>query len=121
MNTDAKPRRSNSNTRNRHRMVCRACRREGRSKRFTLRRHPDNYARTVKCPRCKSFDVRSDETTRRKEIAKRVICHCGSPPFPHEKGSMRFCDHHPLIDVEGTKQEYLDWQAMMDTPRGGGL
>ena len=94
--------------------------REGRNKRFTLRKHPDEYKRQVKCPSCgSSVDVRSDEKNRQNELQKETRCYCSSYPFPHRSGSLRFCANHPLADVDGTEEEIADYEAIWETKRGG--
>lgn len=107
-------------TANRWRMRCgvEKCRH-----RWTLRRHPAKYKRKPKCPRCGDvIRVRSVEEERRREMAKRKetgrFCECGGYPFPHEKGSLRFCEHHPLFHVEPDQIEVYDFEACWATPRG---
>lgn len=108
-----------SATAKRHRMRCghRMCWR-----RYTLRKHPDKYVRPVKCPHCgnrkKQYSVegqRRRELQKRKE--KRLQCYCNRYPFPHQKGSLRMCDHHPAKTVEPTEEEYVQYQQCLETPR----
>lgn len=108
-----------STTYKRHRMRCgiTKCR-----KRFTLRRHPSEYIRVIKCPACgDSTLVRHVEDERQRELAKRKRtgnhCFCNAYLFPHARGSLRACMHHPLADVELTPQEELDYEAIMSTAR----
>lgn len=108
-----------STTRYRHRMRCGvvSCRH-----RFTLKRHPDNYKRTIKCPKCgDSTKVHSVEEERKRELAKQDTCYCPMYPFPHRSGSLRLCDNHPAV-VSGescSEEEYQDYLAIMEVPRGG--
>jgi hypothetical protein len=114
------PRGSSGKTGYRWRMRCNTCAAAGRSYRFTLKRHPDLYHHLPKCPRCgEKIRLHSAEEQRRRELAKRTSCTCSAYPFPHRSGSLRFCDHHPLINVDGTDQECLDYQACLETPRSG--
>lgn len=100
----------------RHRMRC-GHGKQGCYARFTLRRHPDQYVRPVRCPYCKSLNVHSVEKARRAEQKKQDTCYCGNYPFPHRKGSLRMCMHHPSIHEEPTDEEKDDYYRCMDTPR----
>lgn len=84
--------------------------------RYTLRRHPDKYKQTKRtwCPHCGSMNVRSDEQNRRKSLAKQDTCDCLA--FPHRRGSIVGCK-----DWEGewTEERERDYEAMINTPRGG--
>ena len=103
---------SRSTTRNRHRMRCSSC-----TQRFTLKRAPAEYKHPPKCPRCRSRLVYSCEAARRRELAKQDTCRCAAYPFPHRAGSLRMCWRHKLADVAVTDQEWLDYQAVIETPR----
>lgn len=115
-------------------MRCNECRRRHRRRTgkdaftcYTLKRHPLAYKResSTKCPVCGSLDVVSIEHIRKRDLAKRKErgdhCQCNAYPFPHQKGSMRMCDHHPkiLADEEVTEEEARDYQACLETPRSG--
>lgn len=93
--------------------------RDGCGRRFTLKKHPDQYRRTVRCPYCKSYNVTDVEAARRAEQARKDTCRCPNYPFPHTKGTMRMCDHHPLVlaGVDVTEIEYGDYMACLATPR----
>lgn len=107
-----------STTRHRHRMRCgvEKCRH-----RFALSKHPVEYVRAVKRPACGDhLHVRSIEAERQRELAKQDRCLCSSYPFPHRKGSLRFCDYHPLKAVEPTAQEWEEYEGCMSTPRSSG-
>lgn len=110
-----------STTANRHRMRCYKCKRNCKycSGRFTLKRHPDKYKRTVKCPCCKNENVYSVEDERRAELARQERCICNNYPFPHNKGTLRMCEHHPLARVEPTEEEMHEYRACLETPRTG--
>lgn len=88
-------------TKRRHRMRCSHWR--GCGRRFTLKRHPDDYVRQVKCPHCKSPHVYSCESSRRRELQRQHTCHCSAYPFPHRAGSLDFC-------VQSTQWEHEDFQ-----------
>lgn len=96
----------------RHRMRCRRCR-----KRFTLKRDPWRYARAVRCPACKTVDVRSDEENRRREASRQDTCRCLNYPFPHRKGSLVFCEH---ATEEPTEEDHWHYLACLETRRGSG-
>lgn len=107
-----------STTVNRHRMRC-SQGAAGCGRRFTLRRHPDLYVRTVKCPHCGSLNVRSDEKNRRRELVRQATCYCAMYPFPHRTGSLRMCLEHPLSGTEPTDEEILQYQECIATRRSG--
>lgn len=93
--------------------------------RWTLRKHPAQYKRQPRCPKCHdTIHVRSVEEERRREMAKRKktgrFCECGHYPFPHDKGSLRFCAHHLLMlaDTEPEQIEIYDYEACWRTQRG---
>lgn len=88
--------------------------------RWALKKHPDQYKRSPKCPKCSDVTkVRSIEMERRRELAKQITCRCSSYPFPHRQGSLRFCEHHPRIDEDPTMEECLDYEGCLATPRSG--
>jgi hypothetical protein len=91
--------------------------RNGCGRRFTLKRSPDTYVRSPKCPYCKSFNVYSVEMERRIEQARQDTCRCASLPFPHRKGAILGCAHHPKPDEEWTEDDYRDYEACLATPR----
>lgn len=86
-----------------------------------LKRHPSQYKRVVRCPTCKSDDVVSVEHLHRAQMRKRaesgMLCKCTAYPFPHERGSLRMCDHHTLADVDPSEDEWRDYEACLATPR----
>lgn len=92
---------------------------EGCSGRFTLKKRPELYKKKPACPCCgETESVHSVEKDRRREIQKN-LCHCQPYPFPHNKGSLRFCEHHKLRDVEPTDEEQFEYQCCLETPRSG--
>ncbi len=110
-----------SSTRFRHRMRCNDCKYNPSAGggRFTLKKHPNKYAKAIKCPHCKGLNVVSVEAHRRREIADQDTCCCYPIPFPHRKGSMRFCEHHELADIEPNEDDHRYHQSMLETPRSG--
>lgn len=107
---------SRGSTGYRWRMRCCNTRKCGR--RYTLRRHPDDYAypaRYWRCPTC-GGPAYSDEMNRRRELAQQDTCHC--LPFPHRRGSIMGCNHHPKPVDEWTDEDRRDYQDMLETPRG---
>ena len=107
---------STGKTRYRHRMRC-SRGRHGCGRRFTLKRHPDSYKRSPKCPYCKSVFVISVEMERRQELANQETCKCSFIPFPHRKGTVLGCEHHPKPFDEWTEDDERDYQYMLETPR----
>lgn len=106
-----------SRTKRRHRMRCVATYRCGQ--RFTLRRHPESYKRDrYVCPSC-GGRAYSDEQNRRNELAKQERCHCNGVPFPHRKGSILGCDHHPVDPLEWSPEQEAQYEAMLAVPRSG--
>ena len=101
---------------NRYRMRC-SRGASGCGRRFTLRRHPDLYQRSIRCPHCSSDVVINIEQERRNEAKQKAICHCYNYPFPHEKGTLRMCIHHPKAGQNPTDEEYYEYQRCLDTPR----
>ena len=96
-------------------------------RRFTLDKPLSEHTRTVRCPHCGSDNVRDVEHDRRKvyQSPSQKMCRCGGGdssdteiPFPHRRGSMRFCVHHWLADVEPEDWEYEEHRALLATPRG---
>lgn len=55
-----------------------------------------------------------------KRKAAGRFCQCGGYPFPHEKASLRFCEHHPkeLAGAEPTFEEEMDFEACWRVRRG---
>jgi hypothetical protein len=104
-----------------HRMRC-SQGQLGCGRRFTKKLAPHKYAHSVRCPNCKSIHVHSvnraalAQTKRRK--ARGLICHCRSYPFPHVKGSMRFCVEHPKYMRQPAKREWRAYESCVATPRG---
>jgi hypothetical protein len=94
--------------------------RKGCGSRFTLKRPLREYIREVRCPYCKSKNVRDLEMERRREVNKNK-CTCKGYPFPHRRGSMRMCDHHPkwIAGVDPTPEEIAAYDQVMRTPRSG--
>lgn len=89
--------------------------------RYTLRRHPDSYVRdsSIACLRCKSLNVRSDEVNRQAEQDRAEHCYCHGVPFKHKVGSIMGCSKHPLDLEQWTDDDHQNYQAMLDTIRGG--
>lgn len=87
--------------------------------RFTIKKHPSQYKRGVRCPTCKSFNVRSTEDARRREMAKKELCACNGYPFRHEKGTLRFCAYNKLFlaGVEPTEEEYRQYESCVQGER----
>ena len=104
-----------------HRMRCSEGQ-HGCGRRFTLRRPPHDYCRGPYCPHCKSIHVHSVEKAAKAQTKRRkkrgLICHCANYPFPHVKGSMRFCVEHPRIGAKHTDREWRAYQCVIETPRG---
>lgn len=107
---------SRSTTRHRHRMRCRVttCR-----ARFTLRKAPELYVHQVRCPVCRSGNVRSVEAERRRELAARDTCWCRQYPFPHERGTLVMCPFHPdrLAGLAPTEEEQLQHEKTLGRSR----
>lgn len=103
-----------SKTRYSHRVRCRNCRSRQR-----IKRHPDDYKIARRCLGCGSTKLYSIEEERRRELKKQETCYCMAIPFPHRKGSLRFCEHHPLADVVATEEEWEQYQGIIETPRSG--
>lgn len=89
------------------------CNRLHCQKRFTLRRHPSEYRRAIRCPGCGTDAVRSVEGERRRWIAK-ASCRCIGYPFPHRRGSLRMCIFHPLSSVEPTEAETEEYRQILE-------
>lgn len=88
--------------------------------RFTLKRHPDRYARLQPCPACgDTLHVRSVEAERRRERAKQTNCICGGLPYKHRKGSYKSCVYSPHFNEPWTEEEIEGYKGMMATPRSG--
>lgn len=85
--------------------------------RMSLKRYRE--AQEYKCPHCGCGKVYHIESWRRKGMSKQDKCHCHPIPFPHKKGSLRFCLHHELCiaGIEPTEDEHRDYEAMLETPR----
>jgi DNA-directed RNA polymerase subunit RPC12/RpoP len=76
------------------------------SKHFTKTRRPEQYVREPRCPRCRSKRVRYDEYEWKRRLArKRHVCLCSGAPYPHRKGSLVWCEHHP---TGPTDADWLD-------------
>lgn len=111
-------------TSRRERMRCKDCRkRSGGNGRFTLPRPLKDYKEPVRCPRCNSENVASNEAYRKKDKEKLLregrICRCENIPFRHEKGSLRMCSYNvdTVFGVEPTEEEIAAHQAMLATKR----
>lgn len=74
-----------------------------------------------KCTWCRSTNVWNEEASRRKELANQERCHCNWYPFPHRKGSMTMCIHHPdrVAGIVPTDDEIRDYEGCLATPRSG--
>lgn len=98
---------------------------EGKSgcgKYFSLPKHPDLYSRKPKCPHCGCLKYQLIDKWRQAEKRRQKrndqLCYCNAYPFPHVKGSLRFCKYHEKYDVEPTPEEFEAYQNVLDTPRG---
>ena len=122
--------RGGGTNRNKERMECTPCtnkfkrwcrKKEGPAPvrgRFKLRKPLRAYKRPVKCPTCKSENVRSIEKERRREYEKRDICRCAPIPFPHLKGSITGCDYHPAgHEREWDELDQAKYEDVIRTPR----
>lgn len=80
------------------------------------------YARTPRCPNCRSVHVQSVELERRREMRQRIergrLCRCANYPFPHAIGTLRFCSHHPRILVDPTEHEERQYMGCLEVRRG---
>ena len=117
-----KRRGSTGKTGYRWRMRCLRCKADPSkgSGRFTLPKHPSDYKRGVSCPSCgERIRLQDCEADRRRELAKQITCRCSGYPFPHRRGSLRFCEYHPSYLLEPTEMECLDYEACLATPRSG--
>lgn len=104
---------SRSTTRFRWQMRCYKCYYHKRgSGRFTIKRNPKLYKRPVKCPTCGNENVKSKKEEHDKKMAKRDICFCAAYHFRHERGSLRFCKDHPLIEQQPDEDEIRNYEAM---------
>lgn len=86
---DVMKRKSRSTTRLRYRMRCptKSC-----GRRWTLKKHPDLYARKHRCPRCDRVLMGSEgrrELERLRALAKQDTCTCYT--FPHARGTLQHC------------------------------
>jgi len=99
-----------------NRTPCR-CSRDACRARTALAKHPARYAQEPRCPACgrRSLKVIAD---RAAERGAGRPCRCSSLPFPHRRGSLRFCQHHPLAGTDPTHEELDDYQRIIETPRG---
>lgn len=111
-------------TSRRERMRCKDCRKKTKGNgRFTLPRPLKEYVGEVRCPRCRSVNVASNEEYRCKEEQKRVesgqICRCEHIPFRHRKGTLRMCAYHPdyIFGIEPTDEEKAQHMQMLLVPR----
>ena len=96
------------------------CTKGGCRCRFTLKKHPTEYVKPVRCPRCRAVldGVGVDERNRRAEQLREDTCRCSAYPFPHKSGSLRACVGHPLAGVvDMTDEEYENYQRVIETPR----
>ena len=87
-----------------YRLRCRDC-----TKRFSLRKPPHQYARTPKCPECKSINWR-DINAKDKQYDSARTCHCIGWPHPHRYGAVydeyrtcRNADPKSIEDKEDAK------------------
>ena len=99
----------------RHRVRCSVQKCRARS---LLKKHPDEYKRKPKCFVCGGRLI-SVEMERRRETQLQETCYCFPIPFPHRKGSLRFCDYHHAADIEPTEEELEKFKQMCETPRSG--
>ena len=95
----------------------------GCGRRFRLSMAPHKFARAPRCPSCKSIHVRSVNAAaiaqKKRRKARGLICYCHNYPFPHVRGSMRFCAEHPRITKDYSDREWDAYQFVLATPRGG--
>lgn len=104
--------------RSRWRMRCRACRRRGHHGNFTLRRNPKFMNSAPKCPVCKSQDVADMEAAHRnRQRYKEAPCKCFHVPHPHQRGTHRMCEAHPLADTPLTQEEEYLWLGVLNNKR----
>lgn len=94
----------------------------GCGRRFTLVKAPHKYAKAPRCPFCRStklIDNNNDviENTKRRK-RRGTTCYCTGYPFPHQKGSLRFCTHHPEWGEEPSQEQLYEYETTLDTPRG---
>jgi len=75
-------------------------------------------AREPSCPHCGCKKFFNIERWRRDAMRKKPRCSCNSYPFPHEKGTLRFCVHHERFDADPTEEELRDYESLIETPRG---
>ena len=89
--------------------------------RYTLKKRPELYklAKNRNCPVCGGSNVVSVEAYRRAEEQKQNTCYCSFIPFPHKKGSILGCDHHPKPYEEWTQEDEEQIQNMLATKRSG--
>lgn len=55
-------------------------------------KHPGDY-KVV--PRCSACGQRKGWRIEGRQYAKRDRCSCAGYPHPHQRGTSKFCDHHP--------------------------
>ena len=91
--------------------------------RFMLRKHPLDYQRRKpKCPSCGSeriflTDKEYRDSTQRRKVKGKIHV-CSGYPFPHVKGTLRFCTEHALAGEEPTWEERCEYEQVIQTPRG---
>lgn len=75
---------------------CRYCR-----ARRTLPKHPSKYLirRYARCYSC-GRDALSVDRFRKHKEGKRYTCHCDGVHYPHRRGSLIWCIHHPTGPTE---------------------
>ena len=104
-----------SKTRYSHRVRCNRRKCQARDR---IKRPLEDYVRRPKCKAC-GGNLHSIDAIRWREIAKQDTCYCSGYPFPHRKGSLRFCDHHPDFGNEPSAEDWLQYQSCLETPRSG--
>jgi hypothetical protein len=80
------------------------------------------YARTPRCPSCRSVHVQSVELERRREMRQRIarghLCRCRGYPFPHKVATLRFCIAHPLIAADPSESDERQYMRCLEVRRG---
>ena len=94
---------------------------DGCGRRFSLPRHPNQYLRDPRCPYCGCTKLQDVEEDEKKNGKRRERCNCPGYPFPHVKGDLRMCNHHPDFGKEPTDLEMEDYDVVLSTQRGSFL
>lgn len=91
----------------------------GCNRSFTLRKHPNAYKRSPRCPYCNCLRV-YDCTKSVRRYRRKSRCDCRAYPFPHRLGSLRMCDGHPLVARrrDPKREEISAYEVVLKTKRG---